>query len=242
VPLALFLQVYLPCQRPFRYCAPGRPSRIIRWRVHLHHFPIVDLLLGGEGKGGDLGRPITEIEEQVLESILRIICRELQTTWQAISLVFEFGQRQPVAQAQRLMSPDEKNLCLSFEVKMPDTRGTLNLAVPAVVSNALLRKISSDCSYRRPQGAAEARQQIQEKVLECPFPVELCVPHLQLPLQTVAELAPGTLLSFSRSASAPAVLLVDEIRLGLAMPVRVNSRRAARVLSLEPPNVPAGEP
>jgi flagellar motor switch protein FliM len=220
----------------------GMPRRIIRWRVRLHHFPIVDLLLGGEGKGGDLGRPITEIEEQVLESILRIICRELQTTWQAISLVFEFGQRQPVAQAQRLMPPDEKNLCLSFEVKMPDTRGTLNLAVPAVVSNALLRKISADCSYHRPRGAAEARQQIQEKLLGCPFPVELCVPHLQLPLSTVADLAPGTLLSFSRSASAPAVLQVDDIRLASAMPVRVNSRRAARVLSLDPPNVLAGEP
>ena len=210
--------------------------------MHLPHFPIVDLLLGGEGKGGDLGRPITEIEEQLLESILRIICRELQVTWQAISLAFEFGQRQPVGQAQQLMPPDEKNLCLSFEVKMPDTRGTLNLAVPAVVSNALLRKISADCSYRRPRGANEARQQIQEKLLECAFPVELCVPHLQLPLQTVADLAPGTLLSLSRSASAPAVLLVDEIRLGLATPVRVNARRAARVLSLEPLNVPVGEP
>jgi flagellar motor switch protein FliM len=178
----------------------------------LHHFPIVDLLLGGEGKGGDLGRPITDIEEQVLESILRIICRELQITWQAISLVFEFGQRQPVAQAQRLMPADEKNLCLSFEVKMPDTRGTLNLAVPAVVSNTLLRKISADYTYHRPRGAAEARRQIEEKLLGCPFPVELCVPHLQLPLPTVADLAPGTLLSFSRSASAPAVLQVDDIR------------------------------
>jgi len=205
-------------------------------------FPIIDLLLGGEGKGGDLGRAITDIEEQVLESILRIICRELQTTWQAISLTFEFGQRQPVSQAQRLMPPDEKNLCLSFEVKMPETRGTLNLAVPAVVSNALLRKISADCSYRRPRAANEARNQIQEKLLACPFPVELCLPHLQLPLQTLADLKPGALLSFSKSASAPAVLLVDEIRLASAAPVRVNSRRAARVLSLETPTVTTGEP
>jgi flagellar motor switch protein FliM len=204
-------------------------------------FPIIDLLLGGEGKGGDLGRAITDIEEQVLESILRIICRELQTTWQALSLTFEFGQRQPVSQAQRLMPPDEKNLCLSFEVKMPETRGTLNLAVPAVVSNALLRKISADCNYRRPTAAIDARNQIQQKLMECPFPVELSVPDLELPLQTLADLTPGTLLTFSKSASAPAVLLVDEIRVASASPVRVNSRRAARVLSLETPNVTAGE-
>jgi len=204
-------------------------------------FPVIDLLLGGEGKGGDLGRPITEIEEQVLESVLRIICRELQTTWQAISLTFEFGQRQPVSQARRLMPPEEKNLCLSFEVKMPETRGTLNVAVPAVVSNALLRKISSDYSYRKPAGAQESRRKLQEKLLDCPFPVELCVPHLELPLQTLAEITPGTLLTFARSVSTPAVLVVDEVRVGSAVPVRVGSRRAARIVSIDAAAGPGGE-
>jgi flagellar motor switch protein FliM len=203
-------------------------------------FPIIDLMLGGEGKGGVLKREITEIEEEVIESIVRIICRELQNTWQPLSLEFNFGQRQPAAQAQRLMPPEEKNLCLSFEIKMAETRGTLNLAVPAVVSNALLRKISANYSYQRPRGPIEARHQIQKRLLECPFPVELCVPHLQVPLETLAALAPGAVLSFSRNASAPAALLVDEIRLGSAMPVRVNSRRAARVVALEPTTPPAG--
>lgn len=203
-------------------------------------FPIIDLMLGGEGKGGNLKREITEIEEEVIESILRIICRELQNTWHALSLEFNFDRRQPAAQAQRLMPPEEKTLCLSFEIKMSETQGTLSLAVPAVVSNALLRKISADYSYQRPRGPIEARQQIQKRLLECAFPVELCVPHLEVPLETLAALTPGAVLSFSRSASAPAALLVDEIRLCSAMPVRVNSRRAARVVALEPTTPPAG--
>lgn len=205
-------------------------------------FPIIDLMLGGEGKSEGLKREITEIEEEVIESILRIICRELQNTWEALSLEFNFGRRQPAAQAQRLMPPEEKNLCLSFEIKMSETRGTLSLAVPAVVSNALLRKISANYSYQRPRGAVEARQQIQKRLLECPFPVELCAPHLEVPLETLAALTPGALLSFPRSASAPAALLVDEIRLCSAMPVRVNSRRAARVVALEPTTPPVGAP
>ena len=121
-------------------------------------FPIIDVLLGGEGQGGDPVRDITEIEEQVIESVVRMICRELQITWEAISLEFNFGQRQQISQAQRLMPPDEKNLCMSFEIKMSETRGTLNLAVPAVISNALLRKISADLSYQRPHGPIEARR------------------------------------------------------------------------------------
>ncbi|MBZ5655258.1 MAG: FliM/FliN family flagellar motor switch protein [Acidobacteriia bacterium] len=205
-------------------------------------FPLIDVLLGGEGQSSEAVRDVTEIEEQVLEGVVRIICRELQTTWDAISLEFNFGQRQQISQAQRLMVPDEKNLCLSFEIKMSDTRGTVNLAVPAVISNALLRKISADLSYQRPHSPIEARRQIEKKLLDCAFSVELSLPHLHVPLQSLAELTPGAVLPFSRNASAPAVLQVEEVRLCMAAPVRVNARRAARVLSLEPATPRTGEP
>lgn len=196
-------------------------------------FPIIDVMLGGEGTNSEITRNITEIEEQVLEGIVRIMCRELQASWHAIALEFKFGARQLILQTQRLMPPEEKNLCLSFEIKMSETRGTLNLAVPAVVSNALLRKISADFSYQRPRSPIEARRQIQKKLLDCFFPVELSMPSLQVPLQNLSELVPNDLLPFSRKASDPAVLMVDDVRLCSATPVRVNNRRAARVLSIE---------
>src|SRR5258708_2873256 len=153
-------------------------------------FPIIDVMLGGEGKSTEIIRDITEIEEQVLEGVIRIMCRELQTSCQAISLQFNFGARQQIMQTQRLMPPDEKNLCLSFEIKMSESRGTLNLAVPAVVSNALLRKIAADFRYQRPRGPVEARLQIQKMLLHCLFPVARSVPGLQAPLQNLSLLAP----------------------------------------------------
>jgi flagellar motor switch protein FliM len=196
-------------------------------------FPIIDVMLGGEGGNSEITRDVTEIEEQVLEGIIRIMCRELQTAWQAIQLEFNFGARHHLLQTQRLMPPEEKNLCLSFEIRMSETRGTLNLAIPAVVSNALLRKISVDFSYQRRRGSAEARQRIQKKLLSCSFPVELSMPGLQVPLEVLNQIAPGQVLAFPRDAQAPADLLVDDVWLCSATPVRVNSRRAARVLSLE---------
>ena len=204
-------------------------------------FPIIDVMLGGEGTDGGITRETTDIEEQVLEAVVRIMCRELQASWQAISLEFKFGQRQRMLQTQRLMPPDEKNLCLSFEIKMAETRGTLNLAVPAVVSNALLRKISADFSYQRPRSPIEARHQIQKKLLNCFFPVELSLPGLQVPLQTINELAPGDLLPFSTNVTAPAVMMVEDVNLCSAAPVRVGARRAARVLSITAPSSAAGE-
>jgi flagellar motor switch protein FliM len=203
-------------------------------------FPIIDVLLGGEGASSAVTRDVTGIEEQVLEGIIRIICRELQTSWHAISLEFNFGERRQVLQTQRLMLPEEKNLCLSFEIKMAETRGTLNLAIPAVVSNALLRKISADISYQRPRGPIEGRRQIQKKLLDCFFPVELSLPGLQVPLEKLSKLAPGDLLTCSMSAAAPAVVMVGDVRLCSATPVRVHTRRAAHVIALEAP-LPTGD-
>jgi len=196
-------------------------------------FPLIDVLLGGEGKSAELNRELTEIEEQVLEGIMRLICRDLQASWQAIRLEFNFGAYHHVSQAHRLMPPEEKNLCLSFEVKMSETRGTLNLAVPALVSNALLRKISADISYQRPRSPLEGRDRIRKRLLDCPLVVELSLSDLRVPLDHLSELAPGDTLSFQHAADSPASFEVEDVPLCSATPVRVNASRAARVLAIE---------
>jgi flagellar motor switch protein FliM len=196
-------------------------------------FPLIDVLLGGEGKSTDLNRELTEIEEQVLEGIMRIICRDLQASWEAIRLEFNFGAYHHVSQAHRLMPPEEKNLCLSFEVKMSETRGTLNLAVPALVSNALLRKISADISYQRPRSPLETRDRIRKRLLDCPFVVELSSPNLRVSIEHLSGLAPGDTLSFPRAADTPASLQIEDVSLCSATPVRVNASRAARVVAIE---------
>jgi flagellar motor switch protein FliM len=193
-------------------------------------FPIIDLLLGGEGKGAALTREITEIEEQILDSIARIVCRELGTAWQALSLTVAFEERLEAGTAQRLMAPEEKTLSLSFEITMPDVRGGLNLALPASVSNALLRKISADWTHRRPRAAPDSRSRLLRRLLDCPFAVDLGARDMRIAVGALAELAPGQLLAFSRAASEPASLLVAGLEMFRAVPARCGEVRAARIL------------
>ena len=197
-------------------------------------FPIIDLLLGGEGKGMDATREITDIEEQILDSVARILCRELGAAWQALSLVVTFEERQDTGAAARMMAPEEKVLCLSFEVTMPDVRGGLHLAVPAAVSNALLRKISADWSHRRPRGAAASRQRLMRSLLDCPFQIELATTDVRVAVSELASLAPGRVLRFARSANEPASLLVAGREIFHALPARCGTIRSARLLNRVP--------
>jgi len=196
--------------------------------------PIIDLLLGGEGKSLGTAREITEIEEQILDAVARIICRELGIAWQALALEVNFEARLEPGEAQRLMPPEEKTLSLSFEVTMPDVRGGLCLAVPATVSNALLRKISSDWNRRRPRAAADVRQRLMRRLLDCPFDVELGATEVRIPVRNLAELTPGNVLRFARQASEPASLLISGAEMFRAVPARCGEQRAARLLAAIP--------
>src|SRR6202012_6266436 len=60
--------------------------------------PIIDLLLGGEGREGTL-RELTDIEESILASVVEIGCRELSMAWPTVGLSFNFERRQMQTQA-----------------------------------------------------------------------------------------------------------------------------------------------
>lgn len=194
-------------------------------------FPIIDLLLGGAGKTEAQVRDITEIEEHILESVVKIICRELQATWQQLlELEFEFRKRQEQAQILRLMAPNEKILSLSFEIRMPEVRGMLNVAFPAMVSNALLRKLSQQWSYQKRRGPADVGERLRERVQECHFHVELRLPDSRVRVRDLVGLQPGQVLVLRHRVGDPALLLVAGKKLFTAHPVRSADLRGGQIL------------
>ena len=111
-------------------------------------------------------RGISEIEEMILAGVGQVICRELHAIWGPLGLGVEFQQSQAGTQMLRVMPAQEKTLTLSFEVAMPGSQGTLNICFPAVVSSALLRKLSAEWVYQRPSGAAMHQESIKRRLLD----------------------------------------------------------------------------
>jgi flagellar motor switch protein FliM len=195
-------------------------------------FPMIDILLGGLGNGTPAGRRITEIEEQVLETVMRIICRELENAWQLLGLKFEFEQRQQAEQVQRLMAAEEKTLSLNFDLTVAESRGTLNLVLPAGVSNALLRKLAAGRVRAKRRARPDSEHRLRQQLLMCPFPVELGIQIAGVSLRGLMNLSPGQLLPLKYPAHQPAVLWVSGRELFAATVARRGRLRAAKVLQL----------
>ena len=189
--------------------------------------PIIDLLLGGEGRDGPL-RELTDIEESILASLVEIICRELTAAWQPVGLSFNFERRQMQTQAARIMSVTEKTLCLSFEIRMPHSSGLLNLAFPAVVANTILRRLTSDWGRCR-RHAGETRARMEAAARRIRFGASLQLPAVRLPASALENLEPGSVLRFDLAASTLPEWKVGGQTLSTAQAIRQGARRAARI-------------
>jgi flagellar motor switch protein FliM len=192
-------------------------------------FPLVDILLGGIGHCEVLTREVSEIEEQIMEGVAKIICRELEAAWTPLETRLDLDERQPPAQMQRFLAPTEKTLCLSFEVKLAETTGMLNLIFPVSISNTLLRKLSLDWTYGRSRPGDRTSQHMIAKMLDCSFPLELGIPAIKLPIHTVAGLAPQTVCDLGIPVRKPASLIIAGRETYEASPVRHGRMRAAHL-------------
>jgi len=199
--------------------------------------PMVDLLLGGVGRAGPLREP-TDIEDAILLSVMEIVLRELNMAWQPVGLRFTLDKREMEAQMARLMPGSEKTLCVSFEVHMPEAQGSLNLCLPAVVLNTILRRLIADRDRPRRQ-SAETRARLSLLMAEAQFGAALQFPAMRLNAGELAQLAPGKVLRLPLARHSAAELRVGGLPIFRALPVRSGEQRGAQ---MKGPTLEAGRP
>ncbi len=192
--------------------------------------PVIDLLLGGFGRASSV-RELTEIEESILTSVMEIICRELSVAWQPVGLTVLFEKRVPAVQSSRIAPLTEKMLCVSFEIRMPEAQGMLNISFPAVVSNLILRRLMRmDDKTRRRQKDSRAR--MMQLLGQTNTGASLQLPMMRMSAETIANLEPGQVLRLPVSSSTPAQFRVSGLSLFEAVAVRRGDHRAAKLTTL----------
>jgi flagellar motor switch protein FliM len=194
--------------------------------------PMVDVLLGGKGRP-EKGRPLTEIEDLIMASVVQMMVKQLNTAWASVGLQFFFERRESSAQIGRLMPVREKTLCVCFEVKMPEVQGAVNICLPSVVLNTILRRLIS--GRDRPRRIAdEVQTRLRELLAEAKVGSTLQFPPMRLQASKIAELEVGSVLRLPMPRHAAAELRVVGLSLGPAWPVRMGEHRGAR---MEAPDV-----
>ncbi len=174
-------------------------------------FPILEAMLGGNGKAGrTMTREITEIEQVVLDNFYRIILHDLQQAWSSTSAIeFAVQARETEPQLLQVMAPNEAVVGIALEVRMGDTTGMINLGMPSIVIKMLRRKLDQQWFARR----SESSEADQERMLRLLKPslvdIEARLSGGALSVGGLMELEPGAILKLDHPISAPIDILVN---------------------------------
>lgn len=198
--------------------------------------PIIDVLMGGVGRSGPV-RELTEIEETIMRAVIELIVQELTLAWQSVGLQFALEKRETEAQAARTMTLGEKTLCVSFEVRMPEVQGGMNLCLPAVVLNAILRRLIAEGDRPR-RRSKESATRMRALMREAKVEVVLQLPAIRLHASQITGLEPGAVLRLPVPKHESSDFMIGGLLMGKALPVRSGDHRGARLETIHSAAMP----
>jgi flagellar motor switch protein FliM len=108
-------------------------------------FPIIDILLGGEGKNVNIKNNFTNIEIKIFEDILNLIIISIKEGWKSLinfSPIIE--KKETNSNITPIVSKNEIVLTIVMEIKIGEHFGMINICYPFISLEKLLNKLSSN--------------------------------------------------------------------------------------------------
>lgn len=172
--------------------------------------PMLDILLGGAGQvEEDPARELTEIEQSIVEGVLRIILQDLRTAWAPVaSIDFKVDAVETQPQLMQILSNNEAIVAIGFEITMGESRGMMNFGVPSLLVKMVGQKFEQQWTLRRRSSGDADQKRLRDSVKGVPVPVAARISGTQIPVRDVLRLAPGDILSLDVPIRRPARLYV----------------------------------
>jgi flagellar motor switch protein FliM len=115
-------------------------------------FAAIDRLLGGTGDAGSPKRPLTEIEQNLMRSVVDRALRELEYAYETLVRVeAEIVQQEFNPQFAQIAAPSDMVLVVSFEMRIGDKRDTATICVPFTTCPSRRACGSTRSGSRRPR-------------------------------------------------------------------------------------------
>jgi flagellar motor switch protein FliM len=193
-------------------------------------FAMIDRMLGGTGQTAPMARPLTEIEQNVIDEVVLILLDGLADGWRAVaSLSFGIRGRETRPQMLQVAAPNEIVCAVTFDLKVGDVRGTVSLCIPTNVVETSEGQFSTAWQRQKRELTPTERAWLDENLGRVPLPV---VPLIRTRLKTGAVLAlkPGEVVGLPLSADSPLDIYVGGIR---KMTGRLASERGRLMVQIE---------
>ena len=175
-------------------------------------FALIDRLLGGSGAPAPVSRALTEIEQNVVDSIVKILLEGMAEAWKPVTnLAFSIRARETRPQMLQVAAPNEGVVVVVFNVTVGEVTGSVNLCIPASVVETAAAQFVQAWPKQRRDISAQERAWINEHLGRVPVTVSPMI-RTTLPASAVLALQAGEVLSLPLPADRPIDVYVGGLR------------------------------
>lgn len=174
-------------------------------------FPVLEMLLGGSGKvSAKITREITEIEQSILDGLLRIVLQNLKTAWHSVTnLDFSIEAHETEPILLQILAPNEALVAISLEVRIGENSGMMNLGIPSIIIKMLRQKFDQQWSVRKTEVTEEEHSRILRLIKPANLTIDARLEGPTIAVEDMMRLERGDVLTFDFVADKPLDLLVN---------------------------------
>jgi flagellar motor switch protein FliM len=159
----------------------------------------------------------------------------LREAWKAVTSVdFTIESMETEPQLLHVLAPNEAVVSIGIEVRIGESVGMMNIALPSIVIKMMRQKFDQQWSVRKTHASEHEQARILRILRQGNLPVEARLEGPTLTVRDLLSLQEGHLLTFDFSVERPIELLVNGRRKFMGHVVSTGKKRACQVEGIRP--------
>lgn len=200
-------------------------------------FPILEMLLGGNGKSAlRPDREVTEIEQSILESIFRIVLHDLKEAWSTVTAInFVIDAFKTESQLLQILAPNEAVVAVSLEVRIGESSGMMNIGMPSIIIKMLRQKFDQQWSIRKSESTDDEQMRMFNLIQPSSIHIDSRLRGPTLSVENLMLLNEGDVLTFDYPVEKSVDLLLNGHLKYKGVPATTGRKKAFEILEAYKP-------
>jgi len=197
-------------------------------------FPMIERLLGGPGEPYDGNREFTDIELNLLDTILKVITANLKEAWAPVIEMYPFVEaKESSPNVVQIVAQNEIVVMVVMELIIGHTSGMINFCYPVITLESILPKLASrDLMLTETSSRKSRNKELKALLRGARVDLEAIIGHANLTMREILDLEVGDVIRLDRHADDTAILRVDNKDKFLAK-IGVNKyKKVAKVIEI----------
>jgi flagellar motor switch protein FliM len=159
-------------------------------------FTFIEVLMGSKGRAvAPSPRKITEIEKSIMQTLLRVVLRDLREAWKSVTEIdFSVQSLASEPQLMHVLAPAEAVIVIAVDVRVGSVSGLMNLAIPSIFIKRLRHKFEQLQAVKKTHATERDQAHLAELVQEVALDFEVFVEGGSIATRTLLDLEAGDVL------------------------------------------------